>query len=70
MTGKNSGFMATGTSLISGDVNICLIPEISFQVNGVDGLFESICQITKTKGNCIVVLTEGTGAGLIEEERA
>lgn len=70
MTGKNSGFMATGTSLISGDVNICLIPEITFQVSGADGLFESICQITKTKGNCIVVLTEGTGAGLIEEERA
>jgi len=30
LMGRNCGYMAVGTTLISRDVNICLVPEISF----------------------------------------
>lgn len=34
LMGKNCGFIALGATLASRDVNICLVPELHFQLKG------------------------------------
>ncbi len=67
--GRYCGYIAVASSLASRDVNICLIPEVHFQLEGPDGVFDAIIERAKIKGHCVVVIAEGAEDGLIEEER-
>jgi len=58
--GLKSGFIAMGSSLASGCVNVCLVPEFNYDLYGKDGVLEYVNQRAQKKGNCIVVLAEGT----------
>ena len=49
-----------GSSLASGCVNVCLVPEFNYDLYGKDGVLEYVNQRAQKKGNCIVVLAEGT----------
>ena len=69
LMGRHSGFIAVASSLASRDVNICLIPEVLFQLEGPDGVYESVIERCKVKGHCLVVMSEGVEDGIIEEER-
>ena len=46
-----------------------MVPEIQFQIYGVNGVYESIIQRAKVKGHCIIVVAEGAYKGLIDEEK-
>lgn len=69
LMGRYCGFIAVESSLASRDVNVCLIPEVHFQLEGSDGVYESIIERAKVKGHCVVVIAEGAEDGLIPEER-
>ena len=56
-------------SLASRQVNICLIPEVYFQLYGPSGVYERVIQHIKTSGYCVVVIAEGAEEGLIDEEK-
>jgi 6-phosphofructokinase 1 len=69
LMGRYCGYIAVASSLASRDVNICLIPEVHFQLEGEDGVYEAIIERAKVKGHCVIVVAEGAEDGMIPEER-
>jgi 6-phosphofructokinase 1 len=67
--GRYCGYIAVCASLASRDVNICLIPEVYFQLYGNEGVYERIIERARHRGHCVVVVAEGAEDGLIEEEK-
>jgi len=62
---RYSGFIARNAALANGKVDICLVPELPFELNGPKGLYESILARVKEQGHCVVVVAEGAEEGLI-----
>lgn len=67
--GRYCGYIAVASCLASRDVNICLIPEVHFQLEGQEGVYEAIIERAKIKGHCVVVIAEGAEDGLLEVEK-
>ena len=67
--GRYCGYIAVASSLASRDVNVCLIPEVHFQLEGELGVYEWVIERAKTKGHVVIVIAEGAEEGLIAEER-
>ena len=57
--GRSSGFVAMLSTLAARDVNICLIPEIPFNLYGKNGLLSFIFQRIKIKEHCVIVVSDG-----------
>lgn len=68
LMGRNSGFVAAEASLASRVVDLCLIPEISFSLEGPGGVLEYIESVLDRQGKCVVVVAEGCGKDLIDDE--
>lgn len=63
--GRYSGFIARNASLANGNVDICLIPELPFELYGPKGFYEKIMMKLKEQGYCLIVVAEGAEDGLI-----
>ncbi|KAK9713100.1 hypothetical protein RND81_06G002800 [Saponaria officinalis] len=50
-------------SLSSGQVNICLIPEVPFHLYGPHGVPRHLGYLLETKGSAVICLAEGAGQG-------
>ena len=61
LMGRDSGFIALHASLASGDVNILLLPETKFTL---EGLVDQILQRFKKRPHCLIVVSEGAGQEL------
>lgn len=61
LMGRQSGFIATYASIASGEVDICLIPEVNFQVDGDVGILQHVKHLIETQGHAIICLAEGAG---------
>ena len=57
--GRSSGFVAMLSTLAARDVNICLIPEIPFNIYGQNGLLDFIFQRIQIKEHCVIVVSDG-----------
>ena len=57
--GRSSGFVAMLSTLAARDVNICLIPEIPFNLYGENGLLDFIFQRMQVKEHCVIVVSDG-----------
>lgn len=42
-------------------VNVCLIPEFKFDLNGEKGVLEHCYKRLKSRGTCVIVVAEGAG---------
>lgn len=65
LMGRNAGHIALHATLSSRDVDCCLIPEISFYLEGEGGLFEFVEQRLAENGHFVLVVAEGAGQELI-----
>jgi 6-phosphofructokinase 1 len=65
LMGRYSGFISRNACLANGNVDICLVPELPFELQGPKGLYESVVARVKSKGYCVVVVAEGAEEGLI-----
>jgi 6-phosphofructokinase 1 len=65
LMGRDSGFIAAGASLASGEVNYCLIPEQPFALDGPRGLLNSLQQRLQGKSHAVIVVAEGAGQDLM-----
>ena len=57
--GRSSGFVAMLSTLAARDVNICLIPEIPFNLYGENGLLDFIFKRMQIKEHCVIVVSDG-----------
>lgn len=61
LMGRSSGFIAMHASLSSGQIDICLIPEAPFKLEGPNGVLVHLEYLLKTKGNAVICVAEGAG---------
>lgn len=65
LMGRSAGFIAVHASIASGDIDLCLIPEIAIKLYGEDGYLPFLMQRIKTQGHCVIVVAEGAGEELL-----
>lgn len=66
LMGRSSGFIALEATLASGEVNICLIPEVSFALDGPRGLLKALKARLNARGHCVLVVAEGAGMDILK----
>jgi len=59
LMGREAGFVAMYATIASNDVDICLIPEVAFDL---DKLCKAIGDTIDRKGHCLIVVAEGAGS--------
>ncbi|KAL6655585.1 hypothetical protein ACP70R_006411 [Stipagrostis hirtigluma subsp. patula] len=70
LMGRSSGFIAMHASLSSGQIDVCLIPEVSFTLDGERGVLQHLEHLLNTKGFCVVCVAEGAGQDLLQKSNA
>ncbi|MCL1856834.1 MAG: ATP-dependent 6-phosphofructokinase [Kiritimatiellaeota bacterium] len=72
LMGRDSGFIAAYASLANSVVNLCLIPEVPFTMEGEHGLLAAVeRRLGNGKTHAVIVVAEGAGQELLAggEER-
>lgn len=65
LMGRSSGFIAVHATLASGDVDVCLVPEVSIELEGENGILEYLRQRLKQQGHAVIVVAEGAGEEIL-----
>ncbi len=68
LMGRQSGSIAASASLAEPDVNLVLVPEIPFTLDGAHGLLAWIERRLAARPHAVVVVAEGAGQDLLHEE--
>ena len=67
LMGRDSGFIAAYASVANSVVNICLVPEVEFTLEGENGLLKALeRRFEMGKTHCVIVVAEGAGQELFE----
>jgi 6-phosphofructokinase 1 len=66
--GRDSGFIATGATLASQEVNFTIIPEVPLKLDGKKGFLNVLRERMLKSGHAVIVVAEGAGQGLIPGE--
>ncbi|MDR1760579.1 MAG: ATP-dependent 6-phosphofructokinase [Fibrobacter sp.] len=67
LMGRDSGFIAAYASLATTVVNICLVPEVPFELEGEHGLFKALeNRYNSGKEHAVLVVAEGAGQNFFE----
>ncbi|MEX2309130.1 MAG: ATP-dependent 6-phosphofructokinase [Pirellulales bacterium] len=67
LMGRESGYIAAGATIASGDVNFTLIPEAPFQLDGPKGLLVKLESRLAARQHAVIVVAEGAGQDLIPD---
>jgi len=65
LMGRSSGFIAVHATLASGDVDLCLVPEVSIVLDGPNGCLPFLMKRVEQNGHAVVVVAEGAGEDLL-----
>lgn len=69
LMGRHSGFIAAAATLASGEVNLLLVPEMSFDLDGEKGILAFIRNRIQRRGHAVIVVAEGAGQRHLENAR-
>lgn len=64
LMGRDSGFIAANAALSMPEVNLVLVPELPFDLEGENGLFAAVKQRLEQRKHCLIVVAEGAGQNL------
>lgn len=67
--GRNSGFIAMHAALGSRVVDLCLVPEVDFYLDGEGGIVDHLAERLLQNDKAVVVVAEGAGQKLIAMEK-
>jgi 6-phosphofructokinase 1 len=67
LMGRSAGFIAAHATLSSGDVNLCLLPEVPIELHGPRSCLDHLEHVVEEKGHGVVVVAEGAGEELLGE---
>ncbi len=65
LMGRHSGFIAAHATLANPDCNVCLVPEVPFELEGPDGLLAFLEERLGQSGHCVIAVAEGAGQELV-----
>lgn len=65
LMGRSAGYLAAYATLASGDVDLCLVPEVPISLDGPRGLLPHLERVIDRKGHAVVVVAEGAGEALL-----
>jgi len=66
LMGRDSGFIACYAALAGSNVDFVLIPEVKFELEGDNGLLESLRLRLLKRRNAVIVVAEGAGQHLMQ----
>ncbi len=66
LMGRHSGFIAANAALANRNVNLVLVPEVHFDLEGESGLFSYMESRIRAGKFTVIVVAEGAGAHLME----
>lgn len=61
LMGRSAGYIAAHATLGSGDVDLCVIPEVPLVLEGDHGVLPHIYKRVQDKGFAVIVVAEGAG---------
>ena len=67
LMGRSAGFIAVHATLASGDVDLCLVPEIDIELEGERGVLPFLMRRVAEQGHAVVVVAEGAGEDILGE---
>lgn len=65
LMGRSAGFIAVHSTLASGDVDLCLAPELAIELDGPQGCLPFLMKRVAEQGHAVVVVAEGAGEELL-----
>jgi 6-phosphofructokinase 1 len=65
LMGRESGFIATATTLASHETNFCLIPEVPFDLDGPNGFLATLENRLEGHQHAVIIVAEGAGQELL-----
>lgn len=65
LMGRDAGFIAAHAAMASHDVNVCLVPEVPFRLDGPTGLLRYLERRLGERGHAVIVVGEGCGVELL-----
>lgn len=68
--GRESGHIAANATLSQNDVNLTLIPEVSFDIDGERGLLRTLERRLIERGHVVILVAEGAGQDLFMSEKS
>lgn len=66
--GRQSGHIAAGAALAQSDINIVLIPEVPFDLEGDNGFLKVVERQLKVRSHCVILVAEGSGQEHLRRE--
>ena len=51
------------------EVNVVLVPEVEFDLEGENGLLEFVRKRLEAKHHCVIVVAEGAGQNLFQKDK-
>ena len=64
--GRDSGFIAASATLANSLVNLCLIPEVDFTLDGENSILARLERRLEKKHHAVIIVAEGAGQQLME----
>ncbi len=61
LMGRESGFIAANATLATNEVNLVLVPEVGFDLEGPGGILAMIEKRLQRRKHCVIVVAEGAG---------
>jgi 6-phosphofructokinase 1 len=65
LMGRSAGFIAAHATMASGDVDLCLVPEVPIILEGDKGCLPHIRRRVKEQGYAVIVVAEGAGEDVL-----
>jgi 6-phosphofructokinase 1 len=67
LMGRQSGHIAVGAALAQNDVNVVLIPEVPFDLEGEKGFLKALEDRLRRRKHCVILVAEGAGQELMRK---
>lgn len=68
LMGRDSGFIAANATLATSEANVCLIPELDFDLHGEKGLMTFLEKRMRQKHHVLIVVAEGAGQKYVADK--
>ena len=68
LMGRHSGFIAAHATIAARGVDVCLVPEVPFELEGPNGLLRYLESTVARRGYCVAVVAEGAGQELLVQD--